>query len=75
MKDFIVLEVALFTGGFTDCMLQLGIKKGYGIYVGILQDLREALAKSKELVKIENDDHVMIALDVKKCLLKSQNYR
>ena len=44
------------------------LKKVNDISVATLQDLRNALAQSKELVKVENDDHVMIALDVKKML-------
>ena len=44
------------------------LKKVNDIPVGTLQDLRNALAQSKELVKIENGDHVMIAFDVKKML-------
>ena len=44
------------------------LKKLNDIPVGTLQDLRNSLAQSKELVKIENGDHVMIAFDVKKML-------
>lgn len=44
------------------------LKKVNNIEVSTLQDLRNALAQSKELVKIENGDHVMIAFEVKKML-------
>ena len=34
VKDRVVLDAGLSTGGFTDCLLQLGAKKVYGVDVG-----------------------------------------
>ncbi len=44
------------------------LKKLNDIPVSTLNDLREALAQSKELVKVENGDHVMVAFDVQKMI-------
>jgi 23S rRNA (cytidine1920-2'-O)/16S rRNA (cytidine1409-2'-O)-methyltransferase len=34
VKDLVVLDAGISTGGFTDCLLQRGVKKVYGIDVG-----------------------------------------
>ena len=36
VKDLVALDAGLSTGGFTDCLLQRGIKKVYGIIIGIV---------------------------------------
>jgi 23S rRNA (cytidine1920-2'-O)/16S rRNA (cytidine1409-2'-O)-methyltransferase len=50
VKDFIVLDAGLSTGGFADCLLQHGAKKIYGIDVGYGQ-VHE---------KIRNDPRVIV---------------
>jgi len=50
VKDLVVLDAGISTGGFTDCLLQRGAGKIYGIDVGYGQ-VHE---------KISNDDRVII---------------
>lgn len=50
VQDFIVLDAGISTGGFTDCLLQRGAKKIYGIDVGYGQ-VHE---------KIRNNSRVMV---------------
>jgi 23S rRNA (cytidine1920-2'-O)/16S rRNA (cytidine1409-2'-O)-methyltransferase len=50
VTDFIVLDAGLSTGGFTDCLLQRGAKKVYGVDVGYGQ-VHE---------KIRNDSRVVV---------------
>lgn len=50
VKDFVCLDAGLSTGGFTDCLLQQGAKKVYGVDVGYGQ-VHE---------KIRNDPRVIV---------------
>jgi len=50
VKDLVVLDAGLSTGGFADCLLQRGAKKIYGVDVGYGQ-VHE---------KIRNDDRVVV---------------
>jgi len=50
VRDLVVLDAGLSTGGFTDCLLQRGVKKVYGIDVGYGQ-VHE---------KIRNDTRVVV---------------
>jgi len=50
IRDLVVLDAGLSTGGFTDCLLQRGVKKVYGIDVGYGQ-VHE---------KIRNDTRVVV---------------
>jgi len=50
VSDLVVLDAGLSTGGFTDCLLQHGVRKVYGIDVGYGQ-VHE---------KIRNDDRVVV---------------
>jgi len=50
VTDMLVLDAGLSTGGFTDCLLQRGAKKIYGVDVGYGQ-VHE---------KIRNDDRVVV---------------
>lgn len=50
VHDLIALDAGLSTGGFTDCLLQRGIKKVYGIDVGYGQASE----------KIRNDKRVLV---------------
>lgn len=50
VTDFVVLDAGLSTGGFTDCLLQHGAKKIYGVDVGYGQVAE----------KIRNDPRVVV---------------
>ncbi|MFC1894725.1 TlyA family RNA methyltransferase [Candidatus Dependentiae bacterium] len=52
VKDLIVLDAGISTGGFTDCMLQRGVKKIYGVDVGYGQ-VHEKILKDKRLILME----------------------
>jgi hemolysin TlyA family protein len=61
VQDFIVLDAGLSTGGFTDCLLQRGAQKIYGIDVGygqvhekIRQDPRVVVMERINLRYVEN---------------------
>ncbi|MFH1461848.1 MAG: TlyA family RNA methyltransferase [bacterium] len=60
VKDLIVLDAGISTGGFTDCLLQRGANKVYGIDVGygqvhekIINDDRLVLMEKTNLRKLE----------------------
>jgi 23S rRNA (cytidine1920-2'-O)/16S rRNA (cytidine1409-2'-O)-methyltransferase len=60
VKDLVVLDAGISTGGFTHCLLQRGVKKVYGIDVGygqvhekVLQDERLVLMEKTNLRKLE----------------------
>lgn len=52
VKDLTVLDAGISTGGFTDCLLQRGAKKIYGIDVGYGQ-VHEKILKDPRLVLFE----------------------
>lgn len=52
VRDFLVLDVGISTGGFTDCLLQAGARKIVGVDVGHGQ-LAAKLAGDKRVVSIE----------------------
>ncbi len=52
IKGLIVLDAGLSTGGFTDCLLQHGAKKVYGIDVGYGQ-VHEKIRKDPRVIVIE----------------------
>jgi len=52
VKDLVVLDSGISTGGFTDCLLQRGVKKIYGVDVGYGQ-VHEKVLKDKRLVLME----------------------
>lgn len=52
VKDLVVLDAGISTGGFTDCMLQRGVKKVYGVDVGYGQ-VHEKVANDKRLELME----------------------
>lgn len=61
VRDLIVLDAGISTGGFTDCLLKRGVKKVYGIDVGygqvhekIRDDERVVLLERTNLRKLEN---------------------
>ena len=51
VKNLVALDAGLSTGGFTDCMLQRGIKKVYGIDVGTAQVHPKIKADSRVIVR------------------------
>jgi 23S rRNA (cytidine1920-2'-O)/16S rRNA (cytidine1409-2'-O)-methyltransferase len=55
LKDKVALDVGSSTGGFTDCLLQRGIKKVYAVDVGTDQ-LREELKNNTRVVSMEQTD-------------------
>ncbi len=50
--DFVVLDAGLSTGGFTDCLLQRGAKKVYGVDVGYGQ-VHEKISDDPRVVVME----------------------
>lgn len=52
VKDLVVLDAGLSTGGFTDCLLQQGAKKVYGVDVGTAQ-VHERIARDERVVVME----------------------
>lgn len=52
VKDKIVLDAGISTGGFTDCLLQNGAKKIYGVDVGYGQ-IHEKVANDPRVVVME----------------------
>lgn len=61
VHNFVVLDAGLSTGGFTDCLLQRGVKKVYGVDVGygqahekIRQDSRVAVMERTNLRELRD---------------------
>ncbi|HLW73275.1 MAG TPA: TlyA family RNA methyltransferase [Candidatus Babeliales bacterium] len=52
VKGLTVLDAGISTGGFTDCLLQRGAKKVYGVDVGY-GDVHEKIRKDERLVLLE----------------------
>ena len=52
VTDLVCLDAGLSTGGFTDCLLQRGAKRVYGIDVGTAQ-VHEKLANDERVVVME----------------------
>jgi len=52
VKDKVALDVGASTGGFTDCLLQSGVKKVYAVDVGYGQ-LAWSLRESSQVVNLE----------------------
>ena len=52
VTGLIVLDAGISTGGFTDCLLQRGAKKVYGIDVGY-GDVHDKIRKDERLVLLE----------------------
>jgi 23S rRNA (cytidine1920-2'-O)/16S rRNA (cytidine1409-2'-O)-methyltransferase len=52
VKDLVVLDAGISTGGFTDCLLQQGAKRIYGVDVGYGQ-VHEKIRTSPNLVLME----------------------
>lgn len=52
VEGLVALDAGISTGGFTDCMLQRGIKKVYGVDVGYGQ-VHEKVAHNERLVLLE----------------------
>lgn len=69
VTDFVVLDSGLSTGGFTDCLLQRGAKKVYGVDVGYGQ-VHEKIRNDPRVVVIErtnvrNTEDVLQKVDQK----------
>jgi 23S rRNA (cytidine1920-2'-O)/16S rRNA (cytidine1409-2'-O)-methyltransferase len=61
VKDLVALDAGISTGGFTDCLLQRGVKRVYGIDVGygqvhekVLQDKRVEVIERTNLRYVEH---------------------
>ncbi len=52
VRELIALDAGISTGGFTDCLLQRGIKKVYGVDVGYGQ-VHEKIRNNERLVLLE----------------------
>lgn len=53
VKDKVILDAGISTGGFTDCLLQRGAKKIFGIDVGNAQ-VHPTIAKDPRVILFEN---------------------
>ena len=62
LKDNICIDIGSSTGGFTEILLENGIKKVYSIDVGTSQ-LDERLKKNNKVISIENTDFRDIQID------------
>lgn len=62
LKDNICIDIGSSTGGFTEILLENGVKKVYSIDVGTSQ-LDEKLKKNKKVISIENTDFRNIQID------------
>ena len=70
LKDNICIDIGSSTGGFTEILLENGVKKVYSIDVGTSQ-LDEKLKKNNKVISIENTDFRNIQIDKEN---KFQNY-
>lgn len=52
VKGFVVLDAGISTGGFTDCLLQYGARKVYGVDVGY-GDVHDRIRRDERLVLLE----------------------
>lgn len=52
VKDLVVLDAGISTGGFTDCLLQRGAKRVYGVDVGYGQ-VHEKIRNDQRIVLLE----------------------
>jgi len=52
VKDLVVVDAGISTGGFTDCLLQRGAQKVYGVDVGY-GDVHEKIRKDERLILLE----------------------
>lgn len=52
VKNLVVLDAGISTGGFTDCLLQRGVKKIYGVDVGVGQ-VHEKITNNPNLILFE----------------------
>ena len=50
--DLVIMDAGLSTGGFTDCLLQAGAKKSYGIDVGYGQ-VHEKIRRDERVIVME----------------------
>jgi 23S rRNA (cytidine1920-2'-O)/16S rRNA (cytidine1409-2'-O)-methyltransferase len=55
VSDLVCLDAGLSTGGFTDCLLQSGARKVYGVDVGTAQ-VDQKIAQDPRVVIMENTD-------------------
>ena len=62
LKDNICIDIGSSTGGFTEILLENGVKKVYSIDVGTSQ-LDEKLKKNNKVISIENTDFRNIQID------------
>ena len=62
LKDNICIDIGSSTGGFTEILLENGVKKVYSIDVGTSQ-LDERLKKNNKVISIENTDFRDIQID------------
>ena len=71
LKDNICIDIGSSTGGFTEILLENGVKKVYSIDVGTSQ-LDEKLKKNNKVISIENTDFRNIQID-KESKFKNDN--
>ncbi len=62
LKDNICIDIGSSTGGFTEILLENGVKKVYSIDVGTSQ-LDEKLKKNNKVISLENTDFRNIEID------------